>query len=120
MKKKYKFRYASEYTIMFIVDLELFTKEKAKEFLEFYLWDKPIDSDKNIIIEALEKIAIKCFATACFLDTYSCYFISKEIENNTEAYPLLNGSSGIELDWVEYPTINEYEIKLEEITNYND
>ena len=64
----------------------------AKEFLEFYSWD--YDKEGNIRVEALKKIASKCFYLS---QQWNVRGIINAIVDMFEAYIPLDGSKGVQL-----------------------
>lgn len=94
MKRKYIFDYdMGEATCEFEVDTDLFTKEMAKEFLDFFVWDYEEDNDP--IDEAMKKYAFAAFYIGIEGD-YNINGVISEFEEK-EGFYKVDGSNGIKL-----------------------
>ena len=78
-------------SVSFRVDASKFTKEMARENLEFFLWD--YDHDADPLLEIMKKYAMEAIRVSTFK---SCnkYGVIKEFED-MEGFVKLDGSSGI-------------------------
>lgn len=90
--KKYTITWDAFYNCVFIVDESKFTEDDAKTFLEFYSWD--YDEEGNLRLEALKKMAIKCFYLS---QEWNVEGIMEEIDNLFECYIPIDGTQGVTL-----------------------
>ena len=97
-------------TVNLTLDRSKFTEEMAKAVISFSDWD--VNKDNDVVIEACRKIAYIVFWTA----TREGYNTQGILNNQRlfEGIPLLDGSTGIKLTYVEGLEIDESEFKLKE------
>lgn len=104
MIKHYDFNYNMyEAEACFKVDTEKFTEEHAKATLEFFLWD--YDKEADPINEVMKKYALQAIEIATFND-YNEYGVIEEF-NDLEGFCKIDGSSGIELNYISKYEFNE-------------
>ena len=90
------------------LDRSKFTEEMAKAVISFSDWD--VDENNDVVTEACRKIAYIVFWTA----TREGYNTQGILNNQRlfEGIPLLDGSTGVKLTYVEGLEIDESEFKL--------
>lgn len=110
MIKIYDFIYISAWdaTVSFEVDTEIFTPEKAKDTLEFFVWD--YDKKNDPIDEVMRKYAIEAIKQATF-NNYSEEGVI-EAFNDNEGYYSIDGSFGIKLTEVTPLSFNDSELSV--------
>ena len=114
MRQKYEFRYDFDYEIILEVDRNVFTNEKAKIFLDFFLWERDYDKDsEDLVFEALKKIALQCFIFAS-MNEHNEFGVQKDMEN-AEGFPKVDGSEGINLFFIEGFDFDEDELEVKNI-----
>lgn len=99
-KKKFVFRYDLADAV-FLVDLELFTPEMAKETLTFFYWD--YDHEEDPVVEVLKKYALRVFLVG--FGTGHKEVVRKWDE---EGFAPIDGSLGVELvDFSDYQFLED-------------
>lgn len=95
MIKHYTFNYnIYEAEACFKVDTDIFTKEHAKETLEFFAWD--YDKEADPIDEVMKKYAIECIRVATF-NNFNVFGVKQDFKNK-EGFCNIDGTMGIELN----------------------
>lgn len=107
--KRYLFSYLHEVDATFEVDTTKFTREAALTFLNFFTWDW--DKDEDPIDEAMRKLALAAFKVASG-NNYNAFGVANEL-SEWEAYPLLDGSTGIRILDVDIYEFNTDELDME-------
>lgn len=116
MKKKYSFYLAlSGAFAEFVVDLEKFTEEMARETLEFFVWD--YDKEEPPIDAVMKKYALKAIEIATVED-YNAYGVISEFYD-LEGFCELDGSTGIELVNVQRFDFEESDLAMK-VTDINE
>lgn len=108
--KHYTFNYDMfEAEACFKVDTEKFTIDIAKKTLEFFTWD--YDKDGDPIDEVMKKYAMAAIIIAT-IEGYNLYGVIQEFMNK-EGFCKVDGSMGIELDFIQQYEFDENKLSME-------
>jgi hypothetical protein len=108
MIKKYTFCYDDLAEVKFTVDIDIFTVQKAKDTLGFFMWD--YNEDGNLIDEVMKKYALECIIEASYND-YNKLGLIKEF-NEKEGFYSIDGKYGITLDSIESYEFSEDKLEM--------